>query len=295
MKKITTLAVVLLSIISISAHADSSKTIAIIDTGYDATVSQFAGKVIYEACFSALMPTCPNKNYTQEGPGSAVLNSDQLKIGMAAHGTQMLSVSIFSNPNTNFVYIRAYGITNSAIVGPSDSDLSIILKWILKNNSKLNIGAVTFSGGRNITSCSINNDIVKSVNDLNAVGIPVIMAAGNDYNNKIVNFPSCLDPVISIGATDSYGHALYSNSGSGIDFDANGSVKAYNYGGALINTVGTSTATQVFGAYWMAIKQANPSLTYSQEYALIQKTTTFSSNSYVKNVPTINLAGALKP
>lgn len=294
MKKITAIAVALLLIIPISAHADTLKTIAIIDTGYDATVSQFAGKIVYEACFSSLLPTCPNKGYVQEGPGSAALTADQVKVGNAFHGTQMLSVSIFSNPNTNFVYIRAYSISNS-VFGPSDTDLNNILKWIIKNNSKLNVGAVTFSGGRDVTSCSQNNDFLKSVNDLNTIGIPVIMASGNDYNNKIVNFPSCLDPVISIGATDSYGHALYSNSGSNLDFDANGLLKAYNYGGVLVNIIGTSTATQVFGAYWMAIKQAKPTLTYKQIYDLIQKTSTFSSNQYVKNVPTINLAGALKP
>jgi hypothetical protein len=295
MKKVIAISIALMSIVPLSAHADSNKTIAIIDTGYISSILQFQGKISYEACFNGLLPTCPNGKYFQEGTGSAAITSEQAKIGMASHGTEMLSASINTNPTTNFVYIRAYSISANNIFGPSDSDLASILNWLYANNNKFNIGAVVFSGGRNVTSCPTNTAISKSVSDFKSLNIPVIMSAGNDYNNNIVNFPSCLTQVISVGSVDKFGlHALYSNSGLGLDFDALGSISVTNYAGNQVISTGTSAAAQVFTAQWMAIKQAKQGITYDQEYSLIQKNAALVSNQYVKNVPSISLSAILK-
>lgn len=294
MKKLILAAMIATSLVPLSAHADTPNTnIAIIDTGYDPSVTQFAGKIVYEACFTNNL--CQNGKSFQEGLGSAQLTPAQLTAKDATHGTQMLSASINTNPNTKFVYIRAYGIYNGYLNNPTDVDFVNMLNWINSNKTNLNIGAIVWSSARHITtSCPANDPITSLVTSFKLNGVPVITSAGNDYDYTHVSFPACLQPVIAVGSIDAYGHALYSNAGKDLDFDAMGTMMVSNGGTAKIQSVGTSLAAQVFAASWIAIKQAKPTLTYDQEYALIQSTQTLSKNTYVKNVPTLNLAGALK-
>jgi hypothetical protein len=294
MKKLILAVMIATSLIPVSAHADTPNTnIVIIDTGYDSSVTQFAGKIIYEACFTNNL--CPNGKSFQEGTGSAMLTPTQLTANSATHGTQMLSASILTNPNTKFIYIRAYGISNGYLNSPVDSDFVNMLNWINTNKVKLNVGAVVWSAARQVTTSCPTNDLITSlVNTLKSSGVPVISAAGNNYDYTHVSFPACLSPIIAVGSIDAYGHALYSNAGKDLDFDAMGTMTVSNGGVSKIQSVGTSLAAQVFAASWIAIKQTKPTLTYDQEYTLIQSTQTLSKNVYVNNVPTLNLAGALK-
>jgi len=288
------IAIYLVFVVTGKASAATPQTnIAIIDTGFDPSVSQFKGKIVDEVCFTLI--TCPNNKSFQESANAAELTATQMLVKDASHGTQMLSASIATNSNANYVYIRAYDIFNGVLIPPSDSQFATILNWIDKNYSRLNIGAVSFSAARNITTaCPDNPSVNATVNDLISNGIPVIAAAGNNYDYSHVSYPACLSPIIAVGSIDNYGHALYSNAGKDLDFDAMGTMTVFNGGTSTIQSVGTSLATQVFTADWVAIKQAKPSLSYSQEYALIQKTQSLSSNTYVKNVPTINVLAALK-
>jgi hypothetical protein len=272
---------------AIPAHAASTgSNIAIIDTGYDPSVASFKDKVIYEKCINWLEATCPNGKLSMDGAGSAQLTSKQLGTGTAMHGTEMMLNSIATNSNTKFVFIRAFSI-NKAVIAPLDTDIVNILNWIYANKDTYNIGAVTMSYGRPVTSttCPNSTTLTNAVNQLKSVNIPVIAAAGNNYDYSHIDFPSCNTGVISVGSSVNGIHQLYSNYSSFISFDALGQIGSTN---------GTSTATQVFGAGWVAIHQAKPSLSYSQIYSLIQQTASISTNQYVKSVPTLNIAAALK-
>ena len=304
MKKVIAAIVSILSIVlfvpsTATADVNKDSNIVIIDTGYDPSVTQFNDKIAYEACFT--VNSCPNGKAFQEGNGSAALDSATLKIKDAGHGTEMMSASLLINPNTKFIFIRAYGAYKGTLVSPLDSDFSKIISWVYTNKDKLNVGAVVFSASRNITTaCPVNSPITTTVNNLKLSGIPVISAAGNHSNYTQVGFPACLDPIIAVGAIDNFAwmtnwHSNYSNAGRGLDFDAIGNMKVTTTGGSQIQSTGTSLAAQVFAASWMAIKQSKPSLTYDQQYSLIQKTQSLSNNSFVKNVPTLNLVAALKP
>jgi len=221
-----------------------------------------------------------------DGPGSAQLNVKQLGTGTAMHGTEMMLNSIATNSNTKFVFIRAFSI-NKAVIAPLDTDIVNILNWIYANKDTYNIGAVTMSYGRPVTSttCPNSTTLTNAVNQLKSANIPVIAAAGNNYDYSHIDFPSCNTGVISVGSSVNGIHQLYSNYSSSISFDALGQIGSTN---------GTSTATQVFGAGWVAIHQAKPSLSYSQIYSLIQQTASISTNQYIKSVPTLNIAAALK-
>jgi len=278
----------ILSIVGvIPAHAASTgSNIAIIDTGYDPSVASFKDKVIYEKCINWLEATCPNGKLSMDGMGSAQLTSKQLGTGTAMHGTEMMLNSIATNPNTKFIFIRAFSI-NKAVIAPLDTDIVNILNWIYANKDTYNIGAVTMSYGRPVASstCPNSTTLTNAVNQLKSVNIPVIAAAGNNYDYSHIDFPSCNTGVISVGASVNGIHQLYSNYSTSISFDALGQIELTN---------GTSTATQVFGAGWIAIHQAKPSLSYSQIYSLIQQTSSISTNQYIKSVPTLNIAAALK-
>jgi hypothetical protein len=272
---------------AIPAHAASTgSNIVIIDTGYDPAVASFKDKVIYERCVNWLEATCPNGKLSMDGPGSAQLNVKQLGTGTAMHGTEMMLNSIATNPNTKFIFIRAFSI-NKAVIAPLDTDIVNILNWIYANKDTYNIGAVTMSYGRatNSSTCPNLTSLTNAVNQLKSVNIPVIAAAGNNYDYSHIDFPSCNTGVISVGASVNGIHQLYSNYSPSISFDALGQIGSTN---------GTSTATQVFGAGWVAIHQSKPSLSYSQIYSLIQQTASISTNQYIKSVPTLNLTLALK-
>ena len=278
---------VMLSISGAKAYAASTgSNIAIIDTGYDPSVASFKDKVVYEKCINWLEATCPNGKLSMDGVGSAQLTNKQLGTGTAIHGTEMMLNSITTNSNTKFVFIRAFSI-NKAVIAPLDTDIVNILNWIYANKDTYNIGAVTMSYGRPITSATCPNSTTLTIiiNQLKSVNIPVIAAAGNNYDYSHIDFPACNTGVISIGSSVNGIHQLYSNYSSSMSFDALGQIGSNN---------GTSTATQVFGAGWIAIHQAKPSLSYSQIYSLIQQTASSSTNQYIKSVPTLNLTLALK-
>jgi hypothetical protein len=272
---------------SMPAHAVSTvSNIAIIDTGYDPLVASFKDKVIYEKCVNWLEATCPNGKLSMDGAGSAQLNTKQLSTGTAIHGTEMMLDSIATNPNTKFIFIRAFSI-NKAVIAPLDTDIVNILNWVYANREVYNIGAVTMSYGRAITSSTCPNSVplTNAVVQLKSVNIPVIAAAGNNYDRLHIDFPACNTGIISIGASVNGIHQLYSNYSTSMSFDALGQIGSSN---------GTSAATQVFGAGWIAIHQAKPLLSYSQIYSLIQQTASVSTNQYINSVPTLNLTLALK-
>ena len=267
-------------------HAASTQSnIVIIDTGYDPNVASFKDKVIYEKCVNWIQATCPNGKLTMDGPGSAQLTAKQLGTGTAMHGTEMMLDSIATNPNSKFIFIRAFSISN-IVMAPLDTDVVNILNWVNANKETYNIGAVTMSFGRHITSdCQNNAQLTNVVSQLKSANIPVIAAAGNNYDYSHVDFPACNTGIISVGSSVNGIHQLYSNAGAGLSFDALGQIGASN---------GTSTATQVFGAGWVAIHQAKPLLSYSQIYSLIQQTSYISNNQYIKSVSTLNITAALK-
>jgi hypothetical protein len=267
-------------------HASSTQSnIVIIDTGYDPSVASFKDKVIYEKCVNWIQATCPNGKLTMDGAGSAQLTPKQLGTGTAIHGTEMMLDSIAINPNSKFIFIRAFSVSN-IVMAPLDTDIVSILNWVNTNKDTYNIGAVTMSFGRHVTTtCQNNAQLTNVVSQLKSANIPVIAAAGNDYDYSHVDFPACNTGIISIGSSVNGIHQLYSNAGAGLNFDALGQIGSSN---------GTSTAAQAFGAGWVAIHQAKPLLSYLQIYSLIQQTSSISNNQYVKSIPTLNIAEALK-
>jgi hypothetical protein len=279
------------------AHASNSPTVAIIDTGYDPAVSQFAGKIIAEQCYTSFFASCPNGKSTMSGPGSAALSPSQLSVLGAGHGSEMMAGEILTNPNINFVYIRAFSIETkpSLMVSPYDSDLPKILDWIYTNASTYNIQAVSMSFARQMPKgCQINTQLALSTSKLTSLNIPVFAGAGNEGNQNTIDFPACNTGIISVGGEINNVHAYWSNYSPSIGWDALGQLTINSVGNKPATSIGTSIATTISAASWVAIKQAKPNLNYQQIYSLIKSTASTSSSVYVKSVATLNLTEALK-
>jgi hypothetical protein len=291
MKKLTAIVAVFLCINVTSVHAETPKSLVIIDTGYDFNYPH--DNIVYEKCISnSNYPSCPNGSTSQEGSGSAVLNNSQLSLPNANHGTEMLAASKYIG-NVPIIFIRLSSFTKNNMYLGSDIDLRSALDWVYANQTKYNVGAISFSMGRQINNCNLDVQMATSIKNLVLSGIPFIAAAGNMGLNQ-VDYPSCLKPAISIGGVDQYGlHALWSNSGIGLDFDAQG-VLDVMINNKKVHQVGSSVSTVIFATDWIFIKQSKPNLTYDQEYNLIKNTSTLVSNVKIKNIPSINLNKVLQ-
>jgi len=272
-------------------------TVAIIDTGYDPSVTQFAGKIIHEECYTTFFASCPNGKTTMSGVGAAALSTTQLAVSGTGHGSEMMAGEIATNPNINFVYIRAFSIETkpALMISPYDSDLPIILNWIAANASTYNIQAVSMSFARAVLgACPTNSTLAASTAKLTSLNIPVFAGAGNEGNENTIDFPACNTGIISIGGEMNNVPAYWSNYSPNIGWDALGTLTVNSVGNKPVTSIGTSIATTISAASWVAIKQAKPTLNYQQIYSLIKNTASISNATYAKNVPTLNLAAALK-
>jgi len=279
------------------ASAANLPTVAIIDTGYDPSVTQFAGKIVHEECYTTFFASCPNGKSTMSGPGSAALSSAQLLVNGTGHGSEMMAGEIATNPNINFVYIRAFSIETkpALMLSPYDSDFPKILDWISANASTYNIQAVSMSFARAVSgACPINASLAASTLKLTSLNIPVFAGAGNEGNQNTIDFPACNTGIIAIGGEMNNVPAYWSNYSPSIGWDALGTLTVNSVGNKSVTSIGTSIATTISAASWVSIKQAKPTLNYQQIYYLIKNTATVSNAVYAKNVPTLSLAAALK-
>lgn len=302
-RKVLTIIAIIFALIGITiaevnkTFAATFPTVAIIDTGYDPSITQFAKKIVYEQCYTSFFASCPNGKSTMSGLGAAALSPAQLAVVGTGHGSEMMAGEIATNPNINFVYIRAFSIETkpALMVSPYDSDLPTILNWIAANASTYNIQAVAMSFARPVTgSCPINSAIVTSTTKLTSLNIPVFAGAGNEGNESSIDFPACNTGIISVGGEMNNVPAYWSNYSPNIGWDALGTLTVNSVGNKPVVSTGTSIATQISAASWVAVRQAKPTLNYQQIYSLIRNTASISNAVYAKNVPTLNLTAALK-
>jgi len=264
MKKVVGLLLVaLVAVFLPSASANQKPAIAIIDTAIDTS----AVNVIHEVCLME-EKRCPNKQAYMEGPGAATLPLDQLYKNMFDHGTQMTAVAKNINPDVNIVFIRMIPMTNSGTLGIyTDNTINEALKWVINNKTKFNIVATSVSFGTNsfkkpapnyCTVTKITPSLRNNIITLQNMGVGTMFAAGNKYDKTRVDYPSCINEAISVGAVGERGNIEnYSNSGAELDFYALGT---YDVLGR--RSMGTSPATAALAAFWAKNYQGSYQATY---------------------------------
>ena len=278
-KKLITALLSVSLLIPISAHAAAPTqptTIAVLDTAIDDTLPIFQGKIVDEVCMVD-WTSCPNGKSFMEGPGAAYMPPNLIKLNGFEHGTEMTSIILANNPNVNIVFIKIIGNTSTGQRQITfESAVYNALNWVYANKDKWNIQAVTMSQGHhNLLAgdnyCPNTPNTKASIQKLISVGIPTFFPAGNGRDYKRIDWPACIDESISIGSVDQVGDITsYSNFDPvKLDFLTLGNMQATIPGGTVINVAGTSASTAVAAAQWVAVKQAKPALSYTDEYNLL--------------------------
>jgi len=278
MRKLLALVLLLVGV-SFPAQANTP-TVAIIDVGFNASL--FPNNVVAEVCIVS-NAACPNGQRFQESAGAASVPANALPA--FAHGTTMLSILTSVNPDAKVVLIRILGLSaNGRAGGYTIDDVTTALRWVVDNSSRLNIKAVSISQGRVNAPCRATPELTGAISSLKQQEVAVIASTGNEKNRTNIAVPSCIDDVISVGATDNPALrggeawdknatptiALYSNGNASTDFYTNGRFFHTAMNGSRQFAVGTSNATAAFAGWWMK----NLKSTINETYASIATTTT---------------------
>lgn len=254
-------------------------TLAILDTALDTSIPAFQGRIAYEVCILE-WNSCPNGKSYMEGTGSAVLPKNIIINNGFDHGTMMTSIALENNPNMNVVFVRIIGNTLSGTRQiTNEITIANALDWVYNNKSKFNIQAVALAQGHhNLTPladyCPNTPNTKSKISNLISVGVPTFIASGNGRDYKKIDWPSCIDEAISVGATSAQDEiTIYSNVDiNRLDFVALGNTTAIKPLNFRVSVAGTSASTQIAAASWIALKQAKPGLSYTEQLELFTKT-----------------------
>ena len=275
MRKFLMVSIGLLLALSTPAHGDEfqSKSLVIIDTGFDTQLPLFQGRVIGEACILDWY-SCPNKSNFQEGPGSASLPQAISSLNGFYHGTQMASIALMQSPDVKVILIRLVAHSSSGYRLPTqDENVARILEWVITNKVKFNIGAVAMAQGRSGLSgvrnyCPKIASVEKKIIELKRMDIPFVVPAGNEGDKSRINWPACIPSALAIGASTKEDQiASFSNIDRNlVDFYAPGVADATMPGGKISSTKGTSVSTIIAAANWVKISNQYPTKSYSDLY-----------------------------
>jgi serine protease len=225
-------------------HTGAGQTVAVLDTGIDRDHPVFQGRIVDEACFSAVSAgvrtLCPNGQATQTGPGAADAETASCQadgVNLCDHGTHVAGIAAGTGgvaPGAGIVAVQVFSrIDDEAACGqPScilafDSSLRLAMEYVAGLTASRPIAAVNLSlgGWPTGTSCDTSEEgaaFKPKVDDLLAKGVATVVAAGNEgYDGA--SFPSCVSSTVAVGANnDSDAIADFSNRGAMLDLFAPG-------------------------------------------------------------------------
>jgi serine protease AprX len=172
-------------------------TIAVVDSGMDASRSDFGGRVLGQINMTSLLPNSPGDGY--------------------GHGTFVGSIAAGSAPGYAGAAPKASLLSIDVMNDMGQATVADVIKaadWILANKTKYNIKVANFSLHAVNKASVMFDPLDQAVERLWLNGVVVVAAAGN-YGKpgapSGVNFAPGNDPfVITVGATD-IGASLHSS------------------------------------------------------------------------------------
>ena len=288
-------------------------TIAVIDSGVDATHPDLAGRVVDEACFCG-SNCCPGGGTTQTGPGSA--HDDH------GHGTHVAATiasqgSVAAQGGTPDVSIVAVKVLTSNLGFCCMSDVVAALDWIAGHHPEVDVVNISLgTGPPNLYAgdCDgLNTVLGMTIDQLRAAGTLVVAAAGNNASTTAMAAPACIANAISVGAvwdgdvgeqteycedatTMADQVACYSNASSTTDVLAPGGVIEASWpGGGTLAKSGTSHAAPMVSACIAALRQAAPDASADEVEAALEQTGVARIDAKNgRTYPRIDCAGALE-
>ena len=289
------------------------QTIAVLDTGVDASHPFLSPRVVEEACFSSnsssTVTVCPNGQETQLGPGAgAPCNANGCN-----HGTHVTGISAGNGatsrgvaPEAQIIAVQVFSrvdSTNSCLPGPAPcttaflSDIIAGLERVFELRNTYNIAAVNMSlGGGSLTTFCDDDPVKVAIDALRAAGIASIISSGNEGETNALSFPACISSSVSVGSTTKSDTVSgFSNSATFLTLLAPGSqIRSSVPGGGFDFLSGTSMAAPHVAGAFAAIRSANPQASVDDIISALSATglpITDSRNQIVK--PRIRLNQAI--
>lgn len=213
----------------------------VVDTGIDATNSDFAGRV------------APGFTAIADGNGSLDCNGHGTHVAGIIGGSQYGAAK-----RTTLIPVRVLDCSGSG----SYSSVISGLDWIAANHRAGDAAVVNMSLGGPASST-----LDGAIKNLIARGVTVVVAAGNSSADACNYSPSRVPEAITVGATGSDdSRASYSNFGSCLDIFAPGSEITSTWLGANSTAVlsGTSMASPHVAGVIARFLASNPTLTPAQ-------------------------------
>lgn len=213
--------------------------VAIMDSGVDGGHNAFTGRIVSQAC-SVTDNSCPGGTdfTTVAGSGEDCTHSTDCD-----HGTHVASIAAGANFTGGHEGVaRGAGIIALKVAqdNPSSSrwtaqfsaiDTALQHALNLRNGAFPRLAAVNLSIGTNTTFTTGNQAACNAVDpttvnlfgQLQAAGVAVAVAAGNNGSNTSMSFPGCATNAFAIGATtDTNVPASFTNSSGGLRWWAPG-------------------------------------------------------------------------
>ena len=315
----------------------AGSTIAILDTGVDHEHPMFSGRILESACFSSTVSgeatsLCPagaasDTTTADAGDDCAYTGDTGTVIAGCGHGTHVAGIAAGASfvdtgtgdtligvaPGANIVAVQVFSNFTAYCAGfglavpcalSYTSDQIAALDWLYTNRATLGLTSINMSlgGGNNTTFCNADSRYTV-INNLRTAGVATAIASGNSGYDNAVGAPGCIEPAITVGATDdSDVVASFSNSATMVDMLAPG--VSVNSAEPTINDTlpgrarsisGTSMATPHVAGAFALLRAANPSATVQDIETALENTglsVTESPSGLVRPRIRVNLAHA---
>jgi subtilisin family serine protease len=301
-----------------SGYTGAGWTVALLDTGVDASHPFLSGKVVSEACYSSTVADrsstmCPSGGDVSTLPGSG----GPCLLPGCEHGTHVAGIaagkgSTFSGvaPDASLISVQVFSSFSSDDCGglprpcllSYTSDQILGLERVYALRSTYNIAAVNMSlgGGLYAEPCDFNS-MKTIIDELRTAGIATVIASGNDGSTTELSSPACISTAISVGSTtDGTSRppdevSVFSNTNQYLSLLAPGTaIFSSMPGGWFTYKSGTSMAAPHVAGAWALMKSKRPSASVTQVLnALVATGTPITDPGNGLVLPRINVDAAL--
>lgn len=218
-----------------SGYRGAGQTVAVVDTGVDASHPFLRGKVAYEACFA---PSCPNGATTMTGAGAAAPCPVANDCGHGTHvagiiaGEGTISGTPISGvaPDAQIAAVQVFSPvdTDAECGGPGTapcararlSDVLAALDHLASRADQLSLAAVNLSVSSDAAQARCDGNVLKAAIDrLAAVGVATVVSSGNAGSASGLGLPACISTTVSVGATYDDRDVVWPLSNSSADLD----------------------------------------------------------------------------